>query len=161
MKYRLVIAILGLFFFSACDEGLAPDPVDARTPGLGGTLIVTSAWPPADSVRDLRIVAFRNYPPADILTEVLGGTALFSEQLAFDESPQAWRIVLGGLKGRFEYVVAAQQFGGNLFQDWRVVGVYTATGDVNQPTAVDLGNGSYIGDLEIKVDFTNLPPQPF
>jgi hypothetical protein len=161
MKQLLFISFAMLFILSACDEGLAPDPVDAQTPGLGGTLTVTSAWPPADSVRDLRIVAFRNYPPVDILTEVLGGTAQFSEQLVFGASPQSWRIVLDGMKGRFEYVVAAQQFGGNLFQDWRVVGVYTATGDVNQPTAVDLGDGRYIGDLEIKVDFTNLPPQPF
>lgn len=161
MQKHFFIALFAAFLLAGCDEGLAPDPIDTQTPGLGGTLTVTSAWPPADSVRDLRIVAFRNYPPVDILTEVLGGTALFSEQLSFGASPQSWRIVLDGLKGRFAYIVAAQQFGGNLFQDWRVVGVYTASGDVNNPTPVDLGSGRYVGDIEIKVDFANLPPQPF
>ncbi len=156
-----ILLLAAMVYILGCDEGLAPDPVGTETPGLGGVLTVVSAWPPADSVRDLRIVAFRKYPPADILTEVLGGTALFSDPLEYQNNSQSWRIVLEGLKGEFEYIVAAQQYGSNLFQDWRVVGVYTRSGDVNQPSSVDLGQGRYVGNIDIRVDFNNLPPQPF
>ncbi len=154
-------AAVVLVFLASCDEGLTPDPIDNTVPGLGGLVTVVSAWPPADSVRDLRIVAFRNYPPRDILTEVLGGTAIFSDQLQYDSSRQVYRIVGEELQGAFAYVVAAQQFGDNLFQDWRVVGVYTLSGDVNLPSPVDLEAGRYIDDVDILVDFNNLPPQPF
>ena len=159
MPFILVAIVISVV--AGCDEGLSPDPINTTTPGFGGVLTVVSAWPMADSVRDLRIVAFRNYPPKDIIVEVLAGTAIFSEQLKYDSSRQTYRIVGEGMQGNFAYVVAAQQYGDNLFQDWRVVGVFTRSGDVNIPSPVELGSGLYLDDIDIRVDFDNLPPQPF
>lgn len=165
MRHRTDIAVaLPLLFallLAACDEGLVPDPVDAEIAGFEGTLRVVSDWPPADSVRDLRVIAFREYPPKDILSEVVGGTAVFSEPLAYDSSTQAYRVQNAQLTGSFRYIVAAQQYGENLFQDWRVVGVFTVVNDVTQPGAIDLGSGRFVRDVDIRVDFRNLPPQPF
>jgi hypothetical protein len=150
-----------LLLLAACDEGLAPDPDDGVTPGMSGELKALTSWPPADSVRDLRIVAFRKYPPVDILTEVLGGTAIFSEQLEYGLTSQSWRISREDMSGEYEYIVAAQQYGDNMFLDWRVVGVFSRSGDVNQPSGIDLRTRRFHDDVDISIDFDNLPPQPF
>ena len=57
-------------------------------------------------------------------------------------------------------VVAALRYGDNIMADWRVIGLYT-TGDVNIPTPLDLTGNSARHDINITVDFANLPPQPF
>lgn len=158
-------AVFALVFVSAllavaCDHGLSPEAADVD-PGFGGTLRVTGSWPPADSVRDLRVVAFRNYPPKDILSEVINGSAVFSDALPYGENSIPYTIQDENLDGTFAYVVVAQNYGEDPFQDWRAVGVFTTTGDVTQPSAVDLGSGLFVPSVDITVNFYDLPPQPF
>ena len=67
-----------LLFLLSCDHGLKPTEAGTliyEEPGFGGTVYFKGTWP--DTVYDLRVVAFRNYPPSDIINEVLGGKAKF------------------------------------------------------------------------------------
>lgn len=154
------LLFLPMLLVAACDHGLSPESADVD-PGFGGTLTVTGEWPPADSVRDFRVVAFRNYPPKDILSEVINGSAVFSDELPYGEDSIEYVIQDESLEGSFAYVVVAQNFGEDPFQDWRAVGVFTLAGDVTAPSAVDLGSGSFITPVDITVNFYDLPPQPF
>lgn len=159
-RWVLAATVL-LMLASACeDHGLSPiSPSDI--PGFSGTLRIRSPWPPQDSVRDLRIAAFRNYPPKDLLSEVLGGSAVFSEGLPYGVDSIPYRVQGEPLDGVFAYVVVAQNYGPDPFQHWRAVGVYTVTGDVHAPSPIDLGGRRFLRDIDISVDFLNLPPQPF
>ncbi len=158
----LSVVLTGLFLVSAAceDHGLSPIST-TETPGFSGTIRIRSTWPPQDSVRDFRIAAFRNYPPKDILTEIIGGSAIFSDELPYGEDTIEYRIQSETLSGIFAYVVVAQNYGPDPFKQWRAVGVYTVTGDVNSPTGIDLGTGRFLRNIDIDVDFSNLPPQPF
>jgi hypothetical protein len=151
--------ILALFFFPSCDHGLSPEQV--QQPGFSGTLHFTSAIPPKDSIVDFRVVAFRSYPPKNILLEVLQGTAVFSEQITPVGTDATFTIQSPTLSGSFAYIAVAQQFGPALDKDWRAVGVYTLTGDVAKPSGVDLQNGIFVPGINIEVNFYHLPPQPF
>jgi len=155
-----IFLIMGFMVIASCDHGLSPEVADID-PGFQGELRVMSTWPPKDSVRDLRVVAFRNYPPKDILSEVINGSAVFSDELPYGETSISYLIQDETLSGAFSYIVVAQNYGGDPFQDWRAVGVYTLSGDVRQPTALDLGSGNFISEVDITVDFYDLPPQPF
>jgi len=144
----------------SCDHGLDPEQA-LGDPGFGGTISVRMAWPPPDSVRQLRVVAFRTYPPNEVLTEVLNGTAVFSDELPYGEAEISYTIQDPTFRGVFEYIAVAQNYGPDLFTQWRAVGVYTVTGDVQLPSPVDLGDGRFVEGIDIVVDFINLPPQPF
>lgn len=154
-----VILLFGMLI--GCeDHGLAP-ATQSDTPGFSGLIRVRSTWPPQDSVRDLRIAAFRNYPPKDILSEVLSGTAVFSEELPYGVDSVSYRVQAEALNGSFAYVVVAQNYGPDPFKEWRAVGVYTVTGDFTKPSPIDLGEGRFLRGIDVEVDFINLPPQPF
>ena len=146
---------------SACeDHGLQPIS-ESATPGFSGVIRIRSVWPPADSVRDLRIAAFRRYPPQDILTEVVSGTAVFSEELPYGVDSIPYRVQSEAMNGVYGYVVVAQNYGPDPFQQWKAVGVYTLSGDVTVPSGIDLGTGRFLRGIDVEVDFINLPPQPF
>jgi hypothetical protein len=159
-KLQHIFFLVLVILLISCDHGLSPEAADVD-PGFAGELRVVSAWPPQDSVRDLRVVAFRNYPPKDILSEVINGSAIFSDELPYGQTSISYIIQDETLAGAFAYIVVAQNFGEDPFQDWRAIGVYTLSGDVKQPTSLDLGSGLFISDVDISVDFYNLPPQPF
>ena len=148
----------------SCDHGLSPEMARAsasETPGFEGTITVTSRWPAADSLMDLRVVAIRVFPPTNILQEYLNGTLLFSDKLVLNQDTQTYTLRMPGLSGVFQYVAVAQQYAANPFADWRVVGVYTTTGNPAAHAPVDLGAGLFRRGIDITVDFINLPPQPF
>lgn len=159
-KIALFVAAVVFLLPGGCDHGLSPLAAGVD-PGLSGTLHIRSSWPPQDSVRDLRVVAFRNYPPKDILSEVVNQSAVFSEELPYGEMEISYIITAEALAGIFKYVAVAQNYGDDVFQDWRAVGVYTMTGDVHVPSVVDLADGTFVRGIDIDVDFYNLPPQPF
>jgi hypothetical protein len=52
----------------------------------------------------------------------------------------------------------AQQFGG--LYDWKVIGVFSDTEDF-APDGIFLEKGEKRMDIDITVDFSNEPPQPF
>lgn len=157
----MLAAFAVTLYLSACDDhGLSPVSA-VETPGFSGTITVRSTWPPQDSVMDLRIAAFRNYPPKDILSEIINGSAVFSDELPYGVDTLNYRVQGAELNGPFAYVVVAQNYGPDPFMQWRAVGVYTLLGDVASPSPIDLGSGRFIRGIDVEVDFINLPPQPF
>ncbi len=153
-----IVVLLTLGALS-CDHGLAP--ITKQEPGFGGRIQVTGNWPASDSLQDFRIIAFREYPPRDLLLEILANRAIFSDKLPFHEREIRYSVKSLGLIGSFAYVVAAQQYGPRVEQDWRAVGVHTRTGDPTHPSAIVLEADRFLDGIDLIVNFVDLPPQPF
>ncbi|MCS6965945.1 MAG: hypothetical protein NZ473_04170 [Candidatus Kapabacteria bacterium] len=143
---------------SGCSGGLDPTvlPTEAI---IRGTVRFQGTWPPVDSLRDLRVVAFQHYPPRNVFNEVISGRAIFSERLPFRVELVQYQLVVAQPPVVFRYIVVAQQYGPDLFQHWRVVGVYAR--NATQPDSLWVEPGGIYPSVDITVDFDYLPPQPF
>lgn len=160
--------MLMLTVLSSCDGGLDPIAASKATdakPSISGLITYKngpSAWPPADSIKDIRVVAFTRYPPPDIIAEVLGQKAFFTETMPVAVDSSSYRLELPSpMPTSIAAIVVAQQYGNDITKDWRVIGIYSATGDNTQPTPLDLTSTTVWKNINITVDFSNLPPQPF
>ena len=158
----VVLIIPHLFFFSGCENhGLSPNDASAD-PGFGGIITFISALPPSDSLKDLRVVAFRNYPPQNIILDVTSGKAVYTDSTIAQTSVTVrYQIQNSNTIGMFKYIVVVQQYGTNIFTDWRVVGVYSKINDKTVPGSIEISGNSFLDHIDIPVDFYNLPPQPF
>ncbi len=160
MKAKILIITLILFFLS-CDHGLKPSEREIlpeyEEPGFGGTVYFKGGWP--DSIYDLRVVAFRKYPPQDIINEVLQGKAKFSETLP--QRVDSTKYEVPADTGKWEYVVVALRYGSNIYSDWKAVGVYDTTPGDTIPTPIYIPYGKFLKGINITCDFDNPPPQPF
>lgn len=151
--------VLFIFLLFSCDGGLKPEP----KPSISGFISFEQdvAWPSADSMKDLRVVAFRTFPFADssgIIDMILSGDAIFSESLEMYTDTASFLIELESIPDTMKYIAVAQQYG-TLFE-WKAVGVYTESGDPAKNSALIIDdNINYM--IDIHVDFNNLPPQPF
>jgi hypothetical protein len=166
MKYYpflFIMLALALLAPYGCDEGLKPT-VSVQVGSFSGTIFYSN-WPPRDSLFDLRLVAFRSFPPRDIVSEVilgqayvypgLGDTALvpfFVDSLHYTVTVPT---------GRYEYVVVGQQYGPNVNTDWRLVGQFDLDMDPTTPSPIDVVADSLLTGIDIHVDFKNPPPPPF
>ena len=159
----------GLFvlvlFFSACDHGLAPSGGKApeKPTGISGVLYFKN-WPPPDSVFNIKLVAFRNYPPENMMDEVVSGNAKtlptdLTASLPFWIDSLEYQLELP--PGIFAYIAVAHQFGDNIFEDWQAAGQYDLTPQDTLPTPVTVIADSIISGIDVYVDFDNLPSQPF
>lgn len=165
--HRLLVALISaLLAIAGCDGGLDPTKLPPEAI-LSGRLIVrggTASYPPRDSLRDLRVVAFRSIPrDSSIIAAILEGQAYFTQSSVLDSN--SYTITIPFSEGtpeplRLEYIAVAQQYGPNIFRDWRVVGVYAAD-TLWTPKAVVLTRGERRTDVDITIDFRNPPPQPF
>ncbi len=161
MKHKILLIFLLLFI--SCDHGLKPSEAGTPSeqyeePGFGGTVYFKGNWP--DSIYDLRVVAFRKYPPQDIINEVLQGRAKFSQTLTTSKVDSTKYEVLADT-GKWEYIVVALQYGSNIFSDWKAVGVYDTTPEDTIPTPLYIPYGKFLRGINITCDFDNPPPQPF
>ncbi len=161
-------SITALYFavlFAGCNRGLAPtQPSSSVQMGFGGTVRFVSAWPPSDSVFDVRVVAFSNYPPSNILTEVSSGQAKVYPALGANKVPLfvdslSYTFYLDSA-ATFRYVAVVIQDGSNYLQDWKVVGAYGYSHGAGQPDSVVVTPGSFVNGINIDVDFKNTPPNP-
>ena len=91
---------------------------------------------------------------------MLSGRAVFSDTLPRFSQLAPYRLVIPGPPRTFDYVVVAMQNGPNILTDWLMLDVYAPTGDPNQPGTVNIGVAETV-DISFRVDFQNLPPQPF
>ena len=159
------VLLLGGFLAAACDEGLEPPPVGpAVFPGrISGTVRFVN-WDSAGAVVDLRLVAFRNFPPRDIVGEVLQGNAaiyppLGGSQLATPGTDSV-TYTFSLTPGTYQYVAVAQQFGPDVMSNWRAVGQYDLDSNLAVPSAVTVTERETVTGIDITVDFDNLPPPP-
>jgi hypothetical protein len=153
--------MLFLYVLTSCDKGLEPPPpvLKSYINGLITYINGKDKWPPADSVIDIRVVIFKSYPPNDILGEITKGNAYYSESLPKFTDTTSYSLEIPDTPAIFKYIVVAQQYASLL--DWRVIGVWTLSGDNTKPSSIEIEPGKTYNELNIKVDFDNLPPQPF
>lgn len=155
--FVVLFSLVLVFVFSSCNHGLKPPSLPEQT-GFGGVVFFRGEWP--DTVFDLRVVAFRDYPPKNIIQDVLQGKAVFTkEKLPVNVSSARYSIFTE--PGEWKYVVCAMQYGENIFSDWKVIGVYDETPDDTIPTPVVVPSGKFVTGIDIFCDFQNPPPQPF
>lgn len=161
MRVFLPIIIIFLLVLNSCNEGLAPPPPIAKS-YIKGMITYKGGkpkWPPADSVKDIRVVAFKNYPPANIIAELTSGNAFYSESLPKFTDTTSYILEFAKPPVYVKYLVVAQNTG--TIMDWRAIGVYTLSGDQTKPDSIYVKEGMIYKDININVDFDNLPPQPF
>lgn len=163
--FSLCLSASCVLILSGCNRGLSPTQASASVQmGFGGTIHFVSAWPPADSLYNLKVVAFRTYPPKNIITEITSGgaevypPALTSLPDSVDSVSYSFKLDSAAV---FRYVAVALQYGSSIYQDWKVVGAYGYSHGVGQPDSVIVPSGSFINGIDINVDFKNTPPTPF
>jgi hypothetical protein len=165
-KNRLYTILPALFLlcFSACDHGLQPDGgMPAEITGISGKIIYQN-WASAEPLFDLRLVVFKNYPPDNILTEVLSGNAVVYPALGQEGLPSqvdTSNYTLALDPGVYEYVVVAWQYGPNVTSDWRAAGQFQHSDQDTIPETVVITEGHLLRQVDIHVDFNDLPTQPF
>ena len=164
-RFPRIVLIVSLFvLLHGCDEGLSPTATGVPTGFMSG-IVRYQHWPPRDSLVDLRLVAFRVFPPTNIVNEVLLGRAVvypplgdtafvpfFVDSLLFGFSLPA---------GEYKYVVVAQRYGPDLYADWRPVGQYDLDTNLAVPSPVTIVANDTTWNVAINVDFRNPPPPPF
>jgi hypothetical protein len=156
-----LITIVGLTIIG-CNEGISPVEEKAITEahGIKGT-IYFSNWPPTDSIVDLRLVAFLNYPPQDIYSEVIQGMAKYTDRLPAAVDSFSYTLILNPLPAdSIRCIAIGMQFGPNIQTDWRLVGLYYNPVDSSLPGRIYVPTDSLVPNINISVDFNKLPPQP-
>ncbi len=145
MRVLLLLALL--LIYTGCDHGL--EPPDAPPVGsIRGTVTYVGAWPPSDSLRDLRFVALPFVPRDTLDLFRCLSQLVFSERLAYNI--QADTFFVDSVQAQiYVYSGVAQKFSQNLF-DWRPVGL----ADLFQVRPGE------VTELSIRVDFDNIPPFP-
>lgn len=164
---RTLRALLSiLFILSGCSQGLEPEPQPQQTVlpyGIAGKFFFTN-WPPSDSVRNLAIIAFKTVPQGNLFDIVIDPQrAKYKIDVApYGVDSVEYELLLAPTaSGLFEYIAVGQQYGPNILNDWRVAGLHSSPGDTSRnPAPVFVPAGVIVGDIDIYVDFDNLPPQP-
>ena len=160
----IILTLILIAIFHSCDHGLKPtDSESDQKSGISGYISYQN-WPPADSLKDLRLVIFKKFPPDNILGEVISGNAIVypglnESNLLFYTDTTNFIVELE--PGIYEYVVIAQQYGPNINSDWLAVGQYDTVITDRLPTKITAKPGQILQNINIHVDFHNLPIQPF
>jgi hypothetical protein len=175
-RRRIGFLFLGaLFFFSSgCDKGLEPPTGESGFSGV----IRFKHWPSADSVRELRIIAFQSYPSdsSSILVDLLYGYALVYPQigrpnLLLDTTQQV--LFADSIKysfstgettlkvGVYNYVALAWRYGPIVWSDWRPAGVYSLGPGQFDAAPVRVLLHKNVTGIDILADFSNPPPKPW
>jgi hypothetical protein len=168
--FGTLLVLSGILLMGGCDKGLGP----INEPSGFGGVIHFKNWPPADSVRDLRVVAFEQFPAdsSGILASLLTGhgavypadlTAKGSLPKFVDNAPYEFTTKNGiNLKvQQYSYIVVAQLYGPNSFTDWRPAGVYTTEAGTFNPSPIRVLLHRITPNVDIEVDFHNPPPKPW
>lgn len=153
----LILTIL-LSMLVSCDGGLEPTPIASKA-YIKGRIHYKGNWSPKDSIFDLRAIAFKNFPPANLLTEIMSGQAYFlQDSLPYYVDSSDFILEIPDPPVTLKYIAIAQRYG-DLFS-WRAVGVYTISGNQTENASINVEAGKTY-NIDINVDFNNMPPQPF
>jgi len=163
----VILLFLWVLVFTGCDDGIQPPESSASTgphvSGFSGTIAFKN-WPPADSLVDLRLVTFKKFPPTNIVGDALSGNAIVYPPIGQSSLPlnvDTVHYFVPAPAGEYQYVVVAQQFGQNVFQDWRAVGQYDLDTNLAVPSVIQVPENDTLKNVNINVDFLHRPPQPF
>jgi len=161
MKIKLIIFVF-ISFLIACNEGLAPSEKEQKTylNGIVHYINGKNNWPPADSCFAVRIVAFKTYPPQNIIQEISERNAYFTfNSLPLFVDSSDFSLEIKNAPVQLKYIVAALQYTNDLTSQ-KVIGVWSVNEKKFEPSIINIERGkSY--SIDIYVDFNELPPQPF
>ncbi len=161
------ISVLLLTIFG-CNQELGP----LHEPSGFSGVIRFRHWPPADSIREMRLVAFTELPTdsAGVIPSLIAGKAAVYPPVTQDYIPalvDSFPFEFTTESGtnlqvaEYPYVAVMYQYGPNILSDWRPAGVYAAgTGSVD-PTPVRVLLHRIAPGIDIDVDFSHLPPIPW
>ena len=147
-RFARCLPALVALLLAACDHGLAPPDVPPSG-AIRATITYRGAWPPADSLFDLRFVAMPFVPrdTADILD--LARIVFSPQPLPYHVSADT--VVLVGVPAKtFVYSGVAQRYTSS-FVAWRPVGLVEADGRI--PAAQNVSAGTYSDVLTVTVEF--------
>lgn len=151
--FSVVLLFLLLIIPVGCDKGLEP-PIEEPDPTgvILGTITYSGEWPPESELIDLFFVPLPFIPESvgDILAQLSNLRVSESLQRNVDEDEF---IVNDIPNGAYIYNIIANQFGSNIFEDWRPLGIYSE----NDGIIIVSGDTT---NISIHVDFDNLPPFP-
>jgi hypothetical protein len=161
----VLLALAGLL---GCNEELGP----LNEPSGFGGVIRFRHWPPVQTIREMRLVAFEDVPAdsTGIIPMLLAGKAAAYPPIGQDYLPTLVDSVVyefttsvgTNLQVRqYAYVAVMYQYGPNIFADWRPAGVYTTAGPGFQPAPLRVLLHRIVPGVNITVDFDSLPPIPW
>lgn len=158
MKFLFIFFII-VFFVISCQEGLSPLN-QPKTAYISGYLIVISgkeSWPPPDSTLELRVVAFKDFPPKDIINEIISGNAYYTDTLPRFNDSVSFLLKIDNPPVRINYLASVLRYG--KIMEWKILGFYSSDG--KNPKSLSINSGDSLTNINIFIDFYNLPPQPF
>lgn len=174
-RYGQLMAALAITLVIAisCDGGLRPPEIPPVT-SISGTVRYVggkASWPRRDSVWTVRVVGFKQFPPQDLIGDLLQGRAFFTPAaLQLDSTLQLfsdsarYSLVFGdSIPTSIKYLCVAMLIDTTRLlttQGWRVIGVYNTNGNQAQPATIAITPGKD-HRADMTVDFKNPPPQPF
>jgi hypothetical protein len=150
-----------------CNTGLEP----LNSPSGFRGVIRFKNWPRPDSVQNLQVVAFEAFPrdSSSILATLFAGRGaafpgLNARLPRFVDSAEFEFTTKNGINlqvANYEYVIVAQQYGPNVLSDWQPAGVYTTRPNSFDPAPLRILLHRIVPNIDIEVDFRNLPPKPW
>jgi hypothetical protein len=158
LSILLLLAYLSIIVLTSCQSGLNPElQKDSKVRGKLIFISSRDTFPPTDSIKDMRVVGFKTYPPTNVVADVLTGNAYFTDRtLDYSKDTVDFEITIPVPPVELQYIVAGYQYGSIL--EWRVIGVYHKGTDSITSLKTEKGKNY---EIEIFVDWKNLPPQPF
>jgi len=167
MRRTAFLLALLILWGAGCDKGLEP----LNEPSGFSGVIRFKNWPPPDSMLELRLVAFEQYPSdtSNIIRSLLSGEAVVYPPVGatgfakfVDSIPYVFSNEGAVIKvTKYDYVVVAHRYGTNFLADWKPAGVYTTTPNSFEPAPVLVLLHRIIPGINIEVDFNNPPPKPW
>jgi len=162
-----VLALMVFTLLCSCDHGIAPGPLQSS--GFSGKVNFISEWP--DSIKRSFIVVFENPLLSDSDFTVFNlrflsrEIPLGVESHSFSSLDSSYIPPSPGPfpPGSYAYVAVVQQSTDELSlarKDWIVSGVYYKQGDSTNPGVMVIPEETFVRNINIIVDFNNLPPQP-
>lgn len=170
---HMAVALLCACALMQCTGGIDPADYTGNALIKGKVRYVRGAgaqnFPSKDSLFDLRVVAFKMIPRDTNLVQTLAnGEAFFSASLVDStfsaEIPFSFEVPQSQIADSsvmLQYIAVGQQYGPNVFSDWRVVGLYSMGDSLFTPKSLRATPGLYVDTMTINVDFLKIPPQPF
>lgn len=154
--------------FSACDEELGP----LNAPSGFAGVIHFKNWPPATDIKEMRLVALLEIPKdsSSVIPLLVAGKAAVYPPLPGDYFQTLVDSTVYEFTDKsgtnlqvkeYPYVAVWYQYGNNILHDWRPAGVYSTGPGSFDPLPVRVVLHRVVPDINIQVDFQNLPPLPW
>ncbi len=162
MKNLLIVLLL--FTIISCDHGLAPPPKEKIEQGISGTIYYRGALP--DSLLTHRLIASKVFRKFSSMDEIIS-LVLWTDSIQIHPAityPSLALTKIDSIHFKFvlppelyKYIAVVQQHGSK----WKIVGVYSSDSMRVTPDTVIVETGKFVENVNIYVDYDNLPPQPF